>query len=116
METGLRNRVALVAGASQGIGRATALAFAAEGTHLAICSRNLEALDRLASNIRKQYGVEVHAEHVDVQNTPEIERFVENVRNIFDRIDVCVANAGGPPAKNFLETSDEEWDHAFALN
>lgn len=116
METGLRNRVALVAGASQGLGRASALAFAAEGTHLAICARNLDALEHLAGDIRKQYGVQVHAEHVDVGNTSEIERFVENVHRIFDRIDICVANAGGPPAKEFLETTDEDWDHAFALN
>ena len=53
METGLKNRVALISGASQGLGKATATAFAAEGAHVAICARNEEALSRLADELRK---------------------------------------------------------------
>jgi 3-oxoacyl-[acyl-carrier protein] reductase len=116
METGLRNRVALVAGASQGLGRATALAFAAEGTHLALCARNEEALTQLAANLREQFGVEVHIQKLDVHDSLGIAEFVRDTGRIFDRIDICVTNAGGPPAKPFLETTDAEWDDAFQLN
>jgi 3-oxoacyl-[acyl-carrier protein] reductase len=116
METGLRNRVALIAGASQGLGRATALAFAAEGSHVAICSRDLHALEELAAEIRGQFGVEVQVGKVDVRDRAAIERFAGEAQGRFNRLDICVANAGGPPAKQFLETTDEEWDDAFRLN
>ncbi len=116
MQTGLKNRVALVAGASQGLGRATALALAAEGTHLALCARNEQALAQLATQVREHFGVEVHTENLDVRDSGGITEFVKDAARIFDRIDVCVTNAGGPPAKPFLETTDAEWDDAFQLN
>lgn len=116
METGLRNRVAVVAGASQGLGRATAYALAAEGAHVALCSRNPEALDRVAADIRSRFNVRVHCEALDVRNAARVDQFVANVYHLFDRIDVCIPNAGGPPAGDFLATKDEQWDDAFALN
>ncbi len=116
METGLSNRVAVVAGSSQGLGRAAAFALAAEGTHVALCARNSQALEQAAAEIRSRFNVQVHAEECDVRNSSAIDRFVRNVAQLFGRIDICVANSGGPPAKAFLETSDEDWDNAFFLN
>jgi 3-oxoacyl-[acyl-carrier protein] reductase len=116
METGLRNRVALISGASQGLGKATALAFAAEGVHLAISARNEEALRQLADHVRQRYSVEVHVEPCDAHNRVATEQFVRNTHDLFGRIDICVTNAGGPPAKQFLETTQADWDDAFALN
>ena len=58
MDLGLKNRVALVAASSQGIGRATAEGFAAEGCRVAMCARNSQTLQAAADNIRKEYGVE----------------------------------------------------------
>ena len=116
MDTGLQNRVALVAGSSQGLGRAAAFALAAEGAHIALCARNVTALEQVAANIRSQFGVQVHQESVDVRDTAVLERFVDNVIRVFGRIDICVTNAGGPPAKPFLATTDREWDDAFILN
>lgn len=116
METGLANRVAIVAASSQGLGRATAFALAAEGAHVALCARGSEALEQTAAAIRERFKVQVHTQALDVRDTPAIEQFVRNVNQQFDRIDVCVTNAGGPPAKGFLETTDEDWDQAFLLN
>jgi 3-oxoacyl-[acyl-carrier protein] reductase len=116
MDTGLTNRVAIISGASQGLGKATATAFAAEGTHLAICARNETALEQLAGGLRERFGVQVHFEVCDVHSREAIEQFVRNTHNLFDRVDVCVTNAGGPPAKQFLETTQADWDDAFALN
>ncbi len=116
METGLKNRVALIAGASQGMGRATAEAFAAEGAHLALCSRNAEALGQLAARIKKTHRVEVETAALDVRDTSAVDQFVADTARTFDRIDVCVANAGGPPPKQFLDTTDEDWHSAFELN
>ncbi len=116
MDTGLRNRVALVAGSSQGLGRAAAFALAAEGAHVALCARNTKALEQVAGTIRAQFGVQVHQARVDVRDTAALDRFVTDVSRIFGRLDICVTNAGGPPAKSFLSTTDQEWDDAFVLN
>jgi 3-oxoacyl-[acyl-carrier protein] reductase len=115
METGLHNRVAIVAASSQGIGRATALALAAEGAHLALCARNADALEQVAEEAR-MHGVSVHTETFDVADDLRVRQFVEAVHHQFGRIDVCVTNAGGPPAKPFLDTAMTEWDSAYQLN
>lgn len=116
METGLRNRVAIVAASSQGIGRATALALAAEGAHLALCARNADALEQVAEEARRVHGVSVHTETFDVADDLRVRQFVEAVHHQFGRVDVCVTNAGGPPAKPFLDTVMTEWDSAYQLN
>ena len=96
METGLRNRVAIVAASSKGIGRATALALAAEGTHLALCARNVDALDQVAEEARHQHGVEVYTETFDVAEDDRVRQFADAVHRRFGNIDICVTNAGGP--------------------
>jgi 3-oxoacyl-[acyl-carrier protein] reductase len=116
METGLRDRVAIVAASSKGIGRAAALALAAEGAHLAICARNRDALEEVAEEPRRVHGVSVYADTLDVGDDLRVRQFVEAVHSRFGRIDVCVTNAGGPPAKLFLETTMAEWDSAYQLN
>jgi 3-oxoacyl-[acyl-carrier protein] reductase len=116
METGLRNRVAIVAASSKGIGRATALAFAAEGANLAICARSAEALNQVAEEARRLYGVEVHTATLDVAEDEGVRQFTDSVHRHFGRIDVCVTNAGGPPAKPFAKTTMAEWDSAYQLN
>jgi len=116
METGLKNRVALLTGASQGMGRAAALALAGEGVHLALCARRHETLDQLASDIEQQHRVKVHTQAFDVQDVRAVEQFVTNTVQLFDRVDIAVSNAGGPPPKPFLQTTDEEWSSAFSLN
>jgi len=116
METGLRNRVAIVAASSQGIGRATALALAAEGAHLALCARNGDALEQVAEEARRVYGVTVYTETFDVADDLRVRQFAEAVHHRFGRVDVCVTNAGGPPAKAFLDTTMTEWDSAYQLN
>jgi len=116
METGLRNRVAIVAASSQGIGRATALALAAEGAHLALCARNADALEQVAEEARRVHGVSVHTDTFDVADDLRVRQFAEAVHRRFGRVDVCVTNAGGPPAKAFLDTTMTEWDSAYQLN
>ena len=116
METGLRNRAVIVAASSKGIGRATALAFATEGANLAICARNAQALNQVAEEARRMYGVEVYTATLDVAEDEAVRQFAESVHRHFGRIDVCVTNAGGPPAKPFAKTTMAEWDSAYQLN
>src|SRR5579875_1514070 len=116
METGLEGRVALVAGSSAGIGRATALAFATDGVHVALCARRQELLDAVSAEARKRFGVRTFTRAFDVSDDARVRQFVEDAYRELGRIDICVPNAGGPPAKPFLETTMEEWERAWQLN
>jgi 3-oxoacyl-[acyl-carrier protein] reductase len=115
MDTELKNKVVIVAAASQGLGRACAEAFATEGAKLAICSRNRDAIEAAAQGIRK-HGVDCAAHALDVTDHPAVKKFVQAVVDQYGRVDVCVTNAGGPPAKGFLETTEAEWRRAFEMN
>ncbi len=116
MNLGLKDRVALVAASSQGIGLATAEAFAAEGCRVAMCARKQHTLQTAAEKIRKQYNAEVFAEAFDVTDAAAVSRFVAAVAEKFGSVDICVTNAGGPPAKGFLAATLEEWQRALELN
>jgi len=116
MHLGLKDKVALVAASSQGIGRATAEAFAAEGCKVAMCARNAKTLQDAAAKIKQQYKAEVLTEAFDVTDATAVCDFVATVAKKFGAIDICVTNAGGPPAKGFLAASLEEWQRAIELN
>jgi 3-oxoacyl-[acyl-carrier protein] reductase len=106
----------IVAASSEGIARAAAQKFAAEGARLAMCSRDRQKLSEAADEIRARYAVEIIAEPVDVIDAAAVQKFVEHVGERFGAIDVCVTNAGGPLPKMFLETTTEEWQRAVDLN
>jgi 3-oxoacyl-[acyl-carrier protein] reductase len=116
MDLGLNGKVALVAGASQGMGRATALGFAREGAKVAICARGGAALDEAAEMIRKQTGGEVLAMVADMSKPEDIKKFVNESAQRFGRVDVIVNNAGGPPPGEFMKFTDEDWQNAFNLS
>lgn len=116
MDTGLKNRVAIVAASSQGLGRATAEALAAEGCRVALCARNTQALNQVAENIRKQYKVDTLTQTLDVTDAEAVHQFVDAVVAKFGGVDICVTNAGGPPAKGFLAATIAEWHKAMELN
>jgi 3-oxoacyl-[acyl-carrier protein] reductase len=112
MDLGLKDRVAVVAAASKGLGKAVALALATEGAKLAICARGRDELLRTAGEI----GPEVLAKAVDVTEEAQVGEFVDAVLRKFGRVDICVTNAGGPPAKKFADTRVEDWRSAIDLN
>src|SRR3954447_7130685 len=116
MESALKNKVVIIGGSSDGMGRATAEAFAAEGASVAMFARTEKKLLAAADEIRSRYKVQVLAQLLDVTQTETIEKFITAVANTFGRVDVCVANAGGPPPKNFLSISMDEWRKAVDLN
>jgi 3-oxoacyl-[acyl-carrier protein] reductase len=116
VDLGLRNRNVIVAASSDGIARAAAEKFAAEGAKVAMCSRDAKKLNAAAGLIRERYGVPVIAEPLDVTNAAAVEAFVNRVAQEFGGVDVCVTNAGGPPAKMFFATTTEEWHRAVELN
>ena len=116
MDTGLKNRVAIIAASSQGIGLATARALAAEGCRVALCARNEKLLQQVERNIRDEFQVETFAAPLDVTDAAGVARFVAAVLAKFGRVDICVTNAGGPPARGFLGVSLEEWRKAVDQN
>src|SRR5713226_6298328 len=103
MDLGLQGRVAIVAAASKGLGRAVAEELAREGAQVAICARSAANLEHAASAIRKATGSAVFWQAFDVTDASRVQKFVDAVEKRYDRVDICVTNAGGPPAKTFLE-------------
>ena len=116
MDLGLKDRVALVAASSTGLGKAVALGLAREGAKLALCARTEPALAATAAEIRSQTGVEVLARAIDVTSHSQVRAFVAEIAAHYGRLDICVANAGGPPSKSFADTTVEEWHAAAELN
>jgi 3-oxoacyl-[acyl-carrier protein] reductase len=116
MDLGLKGKVALVAGASQGMGQATALGFAREGAKVSICARGEGALNEAAEMIRKETGGEVLAMVADMTKAEDIHRFVNKSAEHFGRLDVIVNNAGGPPPGEFMKFTDADWHGAFQLS
>lgn len=115
MDLGLRDRVAIVAAASQGLGFAVASALAAEGAKLAICSRDEHRIGAAAEKLQKQ-GADVFSRAFDVTEEAAVKKFVADTAVHFGRLDICVTNAGGPPAKQFLDTNSDEWQRAVDAN
>jgi 3-oxoacyl-[acyl-carrier protein] reductase len=108
---GLDGKVALVCGGSRGLGRAIAAELAAEGASLALCSRDPERLAAAAGEL----GADVLAVPADLAVAGEPTRVVEAVVERFGKLDVLVANTGGPPAGTHDTLSLEDWDRATAL-
>lgn len=116
MELGLNHRVALVAASSQGLGKAIALGLAREGARLALCARTDATLKAAAEEIRRLTGAEIMTRAIDVTVHDQVRRFVAETVERFGTVDICVANAGGPPSKPFSETTVEDWHAAANLN
>jgi len=116
MDFGLKDRVAIVAAASRGIGFACARELAREGARVFLCSRDVQHASDAARRIHEETGADVAGFACDVTNDAEVEEFVKLATERGGRIDICVTNAGGPPAKTFAETDLDMFRHAFELN
>ena len=115
MELGLKGKVALVAAASQGMGRAVALSLAREGCQVAICARNAGLLKEAARSIHDETGAEVLTVPADVSQAGDAEAFVDKARAAFGGVDFLVVNAGGPPTGRFDSLTEEQWAKAYDL-
>ena len=109
MDLGLKGRVAIVAAASKGLGKAVALELAKEGAEIAICARGEQELEKAAGEIGGVSGRKVFAQVVDVAQVARVAEFAGAVEERFGRVDICVTNSGGPPSKGFRETTVEDW-------
>jgi 3-oxoacyl-[acyl-carrier protein] reductase len=116
MDLGLKDKVAMVTGASRGIGRATAEILAQEGAILAICSRTEKEIKETAKKISDRHGVKVHAEAQDLTRPKAIENFVSGSKAALGRIDILVNNVGAGITKPFEGLSEKDWQDALEKN
>ncbi len=114
MDLGLRGRAAFVAASSQGMGRATAECFAAEGADVGMCARGAEALEEAAAAVRA-HGVRAVTRVADLAEAAEAGPALEAVAGELGRLDALVVNAGGPPPGFFRQLDDAAWQRAHDL-
>ena len=109
MNLGLRGKVAIVTGSSDGIGFATARGLAHEGARVVLCARREALLTQARDAIDKETGSEVFALTCDVQRLDDVKRLVDATLQRFGAIDILVNNAGSVPAIKFTDVSDVQW-------
>ena len=115
MDLGINDKVALVTAASQGIGKATALALAREGAKVAICARRAPETEAAAKEIAALTGAQVVPYVCDLVDPGAIDGLVKAVGERFGGIDILVNNAGGPPPGPIDRLTEADWRRAFEL-
>src|SRR5262249_18515955 len=118
----LKNRVAIVTGASRGIGRAMALGLARQGCHIVVAAKSVESTERLPGSIHtvaqeiEAQGAAVLPIQVDVRESEQIEAMVAQTMNRFGRIDILINNAGALWWHPVLETPAKRFDLLVGVN
>jgi 3-oxoacyl-[acyl-carrier protein] reductase len=115
MDLGLKDRVTLVTGASRGLGRAAAEAFAAEGARLAICSHSA-AIETTAEDLRRAFDRPIVARQADVTQAADVEAFVAAAAEAYGRVDILVINGGGPKPGPFTDLTAGDWEAAVRVS
>jgi 3-oxoacyl-[acyl-carrier protein] reductase len=115
VDLGLRGRVALVAAASRGLGRAIAEELAGEGASVVICARDGDVLERARAEISARSNADVHGVVADVSTQEGTDTVAAEALTRFGRVDVLVTNAGGPPSGPFEAHGWDAWERAVQL-
>ena len=115
MDLGLTGKVVLITGASRGIGRAIAHAFAQEGARVSMCARTPDSLEQSAAELRAA-GCEVFSMPADVTDQAQAAAWVRSTAEHWGGIDILVNNAGGAVVGTLVQLSDSAWQESFATN
>ena len=115
MDLGIRGKVALVTGASSGIGEAVALALAHEGVRLAVSARRRDRLEAVARGAREAGALDAKAFTAEQADAASLRALVDAVEAALGPIEILVVNGGGPRPGTFTQTPEQEWDTAYAL-
>lgn len=113
MDLNLMNRIALVCGASRGIGFAVAKELLIEGAKVIICSSNQERITHAADELKRDTNGEIAAFKCNLNDKNDIDRMINQLMNQFDRVDILVNNTGGPPPGYYLDFDESDWEQAF---
>lgn len=109
MELGLRGKIAIVTGASKGIGKAIAQELAAEGVHVVLCARGQTLLEEVAVSIRQRSDTQVLPVSADLSTLEGVQALVRQTREQFHTVDILVNNAGAIRSGSLLSKPDEDW-------
>ena len=115
MDLGIKDKRALVMASSQGLGRATAEALAAEGCRLLLCARNKKALQQTAVDLHKLCQVDIYTAAADVSTASGRQQILAAAQNQLGGVDILVTNSGGPPPGPFEDHTSEDWLAAYKL-
>jgi 3-oxoacyl-[acyl-carrier protein] reductase len=115
MNFGLNNKIAIVTAASQGLGKASAMALAQEGATIVICSRRQKEIVETAKEIHETTGTTIVPIVVDLTKLEDIRRLVSETKQQFGTIHILVNNAGGPPTGTISSLTDEDWHKGHEL-
>lgn len=114
MDLGIKNKVALIGGASKGLGKGCAMQLAKEGVNLAICANEEKSLLETAKLIRSVSNVEVLPIFADLSNVQSIKKdVVDKVIANFKKIDILIVNSGGPKPGTFFDLTENDWSTAY---
>jgi len=109
-------RSVIVTGAAAGIGRATAVRFAAEGAKLVLNDVNAESLDKVARQVNGEFGATVATVVGDVSQDADAQRIVDTAVTAYGGVDVLVANAGIIPLGTIADSTPDDWDHVMSID
>ena len=112
MDLGLKDKVAIVGGASKGLGRASAQVLAEKGAKVTICSRTSSDLEQAAKEIRESTGAEILTYAADLDELSSITGLIDATVNHFGALDILVNNSGGPPLARSADATEEQWETA----
>ena len=112
MDLGLKDKVAIIGGASKGLGRACAQVLAEEGAKVTICSRTSADLEKAADEIRGSTGAEVMTYAADLDKLESITGLISSTVEQFGGLDILVNNSGGPPLARAVNATEEQWETA----
>jgi len=115
MDLDLHGRIALVTGGTRGIGRAIALALAAEGCDVAVCARTTADVEQMVEALRET-GVRAAGTAIDATAVGGVERFVADSAEQLGGVDLLVANVGATVGGRLLDSTPEDWTATFELN
>ena len=115
MDLGLKGKVAIVTGGSEGIGRAAAHALGREGAAVVVCARRADVLQKTADEIAEATGADIVPVSADVRNAQDVERLVQTVVERFGHLDILVNNAGTSAAAAFETVTDDAWQSDLDL-
>jgi 3-oxoacyl-[acyl-carrier protein] reductase len=113
MDLGIRGKVALVTGASSGLGEACAIELAQEGVRIAVAARRKDQLERVATLARDAGASDARAFVVDLSDARSIDRLLRDVHDAVGGVDIHIANSGGPKPGTFTQTAPADWDAAY---
>jgi 3-oxoacyl-[acyl-carrier protein] reductase len=116
MDLGIKNKVALVAASSRGLGKAIAFQLSREGAKVVICARNKERLDKTRDKIAAETGGVVRAFVADVKDKKQVSKMVEQTVKELGTIEILVSNAGGPPSGTADDFTLKDYQDALELN